>query len=49
MARYRINEGKLGKVAAAHGHYGHLGPDWSAFFYEKNGGSLPDLAVEQYS
>jgi predicted dehydrogenase len=40
-----INQGKLGKVAAAHGHYGHLGPDWSAFFYEKNGGSLPDLAV----
>ncbi len=44
MAR-SINEGKLGKVAAAHAHYGHLGPDWSAFFYEKNGGSLPDLAV----
>lgn len=40
-----INEGKLGKVAAAHAHYGHLGPGWSAFFYEKNGGSMPDLAV----
>lgn len=40
-----IGEGKLGKIAAAHGHYGHLGPEWSAFFYEKNGGSMPDLAV----
>ena len=40
-----INEGKLGKVSAAHAHYGHLGPEWSAFFYEKNGGSMPDLAV----
>lgn len=41
----QINEGKLGKVAAAHAHYGHLGPTWSAFFYEKLGGSLPDLGV----
>lgn len=40
-----INEGKLGTLAAAHAHYGHLGPHWSAFFYEKNGGSMPDLAV----
>lgn len=41
----QINEGKLGRIAAAHGHYGHEGPNWSAFFYEKNGGSLPDLGV----
>ncbi|MCU0339231.1 MAG: Gfo/Idh/MocA family oxidoreductase [Spirosomaceae bacterium] len=40
-----INEGKIGKVAAAHAHYGHLGPTWSAFFYEQGGGSLPDLGV----
>jgi predicted dehydrogenase len=40
-----IQEGRLGKVAAAHAHYGHLGPTWSAFFYEKLGGSLPDLGV----
>jgi len=40
-----IREGKLGKVAAAHAHYGHTGPTWSAFFYEKGGGSLPDLGV----
>jgi predicted dehydrogenase len=40
-----INEGKLGKLAAAHAHYGHTGPTWSAFFYEKGGGSLPDLGV----
>lgn len=40
-----ILDGKLGKVAAAHAHYGHTGPTWSAFFYEKGGGSLPDLGV----
>ncbi len=40
-----LQEGKLGKVAAAHAHYGHTGPLWSAFFYEKGGGSLPDLGV----
>jgi predicted dehydrogenase len=37
--------GKLGRVAAAHADYGHEGPNWSAFFYEKLGGSMPDLAV----
>lgn len=37
--------GKLGRVAAAHADYGHTGPNWSPFFYEKGGGSLPDLAV----
>lgn len=41
----QINAGTLGKVAAAHAHYGHLGPTWSAFFYEDLGGSLPDLGV----
>lgn len=40
-----IQEGKMGKVSAAHGHYGHMGPTWSSFFYEKLGGSLPDLGV----
>ncbi len=40
-----IQEGKLGKVSSAHAHYGHEGPGWSAFFYEKGGGSLPDLGV----
>ncbi|MBL0356421.1 MAG: Gfo/Idh/MocA family oxidoreductase [Chitinophagaceae bacterium] len=40
-----IQEGKLGKVSAAHGQYGHTGPDWSAFFYENGGGSMPDLGV----
>lgn len=44
MAR-TLAENKLGRVAAAHSHYGHEGPGWSAFFYEKLGGSLPDLAV----
>lgn len=40
-----IQQGRLGKVSSAHAHYGHLGPHWSAFFYEKGGGSLPDLGV----
>jgi len=40
-----LSEGALGHVAAAHASYGHLGPDWSAFFYEKLGGSMPDLGV----
>lgn len=40
-----LASGVLGRVAAAHAFYGHEGPDWSAFFYEKLGGSLPDLAV----
>jgi predicted dehydrogenase len=40
-----IREGKLGKISSAHAQYGHLGPTWSAFFYEKGGGSLPDLGV----
>jgi predicted dehydrogenase len=43
-----IQEGKLGKIAAAHAHYGHLGPNWSAFFYEKGGGSMPDLGVYNF-
>ncbi|HUS00878.1 MAG TPA: Gfo/Idh/MocA family oxidoreductase [Chitinophagaceae bacterium] len=40
-----IQEGKLGRVASAHAQYGHTGPTWSAFFYEKGGGSMPDLGV----
>ena len=40
-----LQEGKLGRLAAAHGQYGHTGPGWSAFFYEKGGGSMPDLGV----
>lgn len=41
----QLAAGKLGRIAAAHADYGHGGPDWSAFFYEKGGGSMPDLAV----
>ncbi len=44
MAR-ALRSGALGRVAAAHAFYGHEGPTWSAFFYEKLGGSMPDLAV----
>lgn len=41
----QLAAGKLGRVAAAHADYGHEGPNWSSFFYEKGGGSLPDLGV----
>src|SRR5438477_8452983 len=41
----QLAAGKLGRIAAAHADYGHEGPTWSAFFYEKGGGSMPDLAV----
>jgi predicted dehydrogenase len=41
----QLAAGKLGRVAAAHAEYGHEGPDWSAFFYQKGGGSMPDLCV----
>jgi len=44
MAR-TLAQGTLGRVAAAHADYGHEGPSWSSFFYEKGGGSMPDLAV----
>jgi predicted dehydrogenase len=44
MARM-ISKGVLGPIVAGHASYGHLGPDWSAFFYEKLGGSMPDLGV----
>jgi predicted dehydrogenase len=37
--------GKIGKITAAHGTYGHNGPTWSGWFYEKGGGSLYDLGV----
>lgn len=40
-----LRSGALGRLAAAHADYGHTGPGWSAFFYEKGGGSMPDLAV----
>ncbi|MCA9229172.1 MAG: Gfo/Idh/MocA family oxidoreductase [Planctomycetales bacterium] len=40
-----LAEGTLGRLAAAHADYGHGGPNWSKFFYEEGGGSLPDLAV----
>ena len=44
MAR-TLAQGALGRVAAAHADYGHEGPNWSSFFFEKGGGSMPDLAV----
>lgn len=44
MAR-TLASGSLGRIAAAHADYGHEGPNWSAFFYEAGGGSMPDLMV----
>ena len=44
MAR-TLAQGALGRVAAAHADYGHEGPNWSSFFYETGGGSMPDLMV----
>jgi predicted dehydrogenase len=44
-----VASGALGRLAAAHADYGHTGPDWSAFFYEKGGGSMPDLGVYNLS
>jgi predicted dehydrogenase len=41
----QVAAGRLGRIAAAHAEYGHEGPDWSAFFYEEGGGSMPDLGV----
>ncbi len=40
-----IQSGRIGRVTAGHGTYGHGGPTWSAWFYEKGGGSLYDLGV----
>jgi predicted dehydrogenase len=40
-----LRSGKLGKVTAAHAHYGHEGKLWSAWFFQKGGGSLFDLGV----
>jgi predicted dehydrogenase len=41
----QLKAGALGRVASAHANYGHQGPNWSAFFYQKGGGSMPDLGV----
>ena len=40
-----MDSGKIGQVTAGHGTYGHGGPGWSGWFYQKGGGSLYDLGV----
>jgi len=40
-----IASGEIGRVHAAHGRYGHVGPSWGPWFYRKGGGSLFDLGV----
>jgi predicted dehydrogenase len=37
--------GEIGRVHAAHGRYGHSGPTWGPWFYQRGGGSLFDLGV----
>lgn len=44
-----VQDGTLGRLAAAHAVYGHTGPGWSSFFYEKGGGSMPDLGVYNFT
>ncbi len=45
LARDRIASGSIGTVHAAHGIYGHHGPEWGAWVYGSGGGSLWDLGV----
>ena len=40
-----IHSGEVGKVVAAHGCYGHGGPEWGPWFYQSGAGSLFDLGV----
>ena len=40
-----LSDGKIGKVHAAHGCYGHGGPSWGPWFYGDGGGCMGDLAV----
>lgn len=40
-----IHSGEIGKTVAAHGSYGHSGPDWGPWFYKSGAGSLFDLGV----
>jgi predicted dehydrogenase len=44
MAR-QLRAGTLGRLAAGHAMYGHDGMLWSAWFFQKKGGSLYDLGV----
>ncbi len=40
-----IHGGDVGKVLMARARYGHSGPDWRPWFYQKGGGALFDLGV----
>jgi predicted dehydrogenase len=40
-----LASGEIGRVHAAHGRYGHAGPNWGPWFYRQGGGSLFDLGV----
>lgn len=42
-----LTSGEIGQAHAAHGIYGHSGPQWpgAAWYYSKGGGSLFDLGV----
>src|SRR5688572_16296839 len=41
----RIRRGDIGKVLNARANYGHAGPTWGPWFYQKGGGALFDLGV----
>jgi predicted dehydrogenase len=41
----RLQRGEIGTVVSARGRYGWAGPDWSGWFYQREGGSIFDLAV----
>ena len=40
-----VASGAIGTVYAAHGIYGHTGPDWGSWVYGPEGGSLFDLGI----
>jgi predicted dehydrogenase len=40
-----LHSGRIGPVYAARAWYGHGGPGWGPWFYQKGGGAMFDLAV----
>jgi len=40
-----VREGAIGRLLTARARYGHAGPSWAEWFYQRGGGSLFDLAI----